>query len=117
MQPADRLVVQVEKSAENLALYLACLKVGGVYVPLNTAYTQAEVDYFINDAEPALFVGQSERVDVKTFTMGDNGQGTLLERVAAHSGTLCQSLSPGNLMIWLLFCIPPALLGALKELC
>ena len=86
LQPGDRLVVQVKKSAENLALYLACLKVGGVYVPLNTAYTQAEVDYFINDAEPALFVGQSERVDVKAFTMGDNGQGTLLERVAAHSG-------------------------------
>jgi malonyl-CoA/methylmalonyl-CoA synthetase len=85
LQPADRLVVQVEKSAENLALYLACLKVGGVYVPLNTAYTQTEVDYFINDAQPALFVGQIERSDVQTFTMDDHGQGTLLERVAAHS--------------------------------
>ena len=84
LQPSDRLVVQVEKSAENLALYLACLKVGGVYVPLNTAYTDAEVDYFVQDAKPTLFVGQSQRSDVKTFTMDENGQGTLLECVAAH---------------------------------
>ena len=86
LQPADRLVVQVEKSAENLALYLACLKVGGVYVPLNTAYTDAEVDYFVQDAQPTLFIGQSQRSDVKTFTMDENGQGTLRECVAAHSG-------------------------------
>ena len=85
LQPSDRLVVQVEKSAENLALYLACLKVGGVYVPLNTAYTDAEVDYFVQNAKPTLFVGQSQRSDVKTFTMDENGQGTLLECVAAHS--------------------------------
>ena len=91
LQPSDRLVVQVEKSAENLALYLACLKVGGVYVPLNTAYTDAEVDYFVQDAMPTLFVGQSQRSDVKTFTMDENGQGTLLECVAAHSGLTVSS--------------------------
>ena len=85
LKPADRLVVQVEKSAENLALYLACLKVGGVYVPLNTAYTEAEVDYFVQDANPTLFVGQNQRTDVKTFTMDERGQGSLLECVAAHS--------------------------------
>ena len=85
LQPTDRLVVQVEKSAENLALYLACLKVGGVYVPLNTAYTDAEVDYFVQDAKPTLFVGQNQRTDVKTFTMDERGQGSLLECVATHS--------------------------------
>ena len=57
VEPGDRVVVQVEKSAENLALYLATICVGGVYVPLNTAYTAAELDYFVGDAEPALFVG------------------------------------------------------------
>jgi malonyl-CoA/methylmalonyl-CoA synthetase len=52
----DRIVVQVEKSIDNALLYLASLRVGLVYVPLNTAYTAAEVDYFIGDAEPALVV-------------------------------------------------------------
>ncbi len=85
LQPGDRLLVQVEKSAENLALYLACLKVGGVYVPLNTAYTEVEVDYFVQDAKPTLFVGQNLRADVKAFTMDESGQGTLFACVAAHS--------------------------------
>lgn len=54
--PGDRIAAQVEKSAENVALYLAALRAGFVYLPLNTAYTPKEIAYFINDAEPALFV-------------------------------------------------------------
>jgi malonyl-CoA/methylmalonyl-CoA synthetase len=64
VQPGDRVFVQVQKSAENLALYLACLKLGLVYVPLNTAYTETELDYFVSDAEPALYVGDQARTDV-----------------------------------------------------
>lgn len=52
----DRVVVQVEKSTAAVALYLGCLQVGAVFVPLNTAYTPAEVGYFLDDAKPALFV-------------------------------------------------------------
>lgn len=52
----DRVLVQVEKSIGAVALYLACLRVGAFYTPLNTAYTSTEVDYFISDAEPALVV-------------------------------------------------------------
>ncbi len=52
----DRVVVQVEKSPAAVALYLGCLQVGAVFVPLNTAYTPAEVGYFLGDATPALFV-------------------------------------------------------------
>jgi len=52
----DRVVVQVDKSAAAVALYLACLRIGAVYVPLNTAYTPAELAYFLGDAAPALFV-------------------------------------------------------------
>lgn len=52
----DRVVVQVEKSIAAVALYLACLRTGAIFVPLNTAYTPSEVDYFIKDAEPRLFV-------------------------------------------------------------
>ncbi len=51
-----RIAVQVEKSPEALILYLACLRAGLVYLPLNTAYLDAEVEYFITDAEPAVLV-------------------------------------------------------------
>ncbi len=52
----DRVAVQVEKSPEALFLYLACLRAGAVFLPLNTAYTEHELGYFLSDAEPALFV-------------------------------------------------------------
>ena len=54
--PGDRVVVQVEKSIGAVALYLACLRTGAIFVPLNTAYTASEVSYFLKDAEPRLFV-------------------------------------------------------------
>jgi malonyl-CoA/methylmalonyl-CoA synthetase len=57
VQVADRVVAQVEKSPEAIALYLACLRLGAVFVPLNTAYTTAEIDYFLGDAEPKIAVG------------------------------------------------------------
>ncbi len=55
-RPGDRVTAQIEKSPEALILYLACLWVGAVYMPLNTGYTPAELAYFIDDAAPALFV-------------------------------------------------------------
>jgi malonyl-CoA/methylmalonyl-CoA synthetase len=58
--PGDRVAVQVEKSPEAFLLYLACLRAGAVFVPLNTAYTPAELSYFLSDAEPRLFVVQPE---------------------------------------------------------
>jgi malonyl-CoA/methylmalonyl-CoA synthetase len=54
--PGDRVAVQVEKSPANLVLYLATLRAGAVYLPLNTAYTLAELGYFVGDAEPRLIV-------------------------------------------------------------
>lgn len=56
VKPGDRVACQVEKSPENLYLYLATVRAGAVFLPLNTAYTAAELDYFIGDAEPALVV-------------------------------------------------------------
>jgi len=56
--PGDRVAVQVEKSPEALFLYLACLKAGAVYLPLNSGYQEGEVDYFLGDAEPKIFVHQ-----------------------------------------------------------
>ena len=52
----DRVVVQIPKSSDAVALYLGMLRLGAVYVPLNTAYTEAEVDWFVSDAEPAAVV-------------------------------------------------------------
>jgi malonyl-CoA/methylmalonyl-CoA synthetase len=54
--PGDRVTVQVEKSLANVLLYLAVMKAGAVYQPLNTAYTAAEVSYFVEDAQPKLIV-------------------------------------------------------------
>ena len=59
----DRVVVQVDKSPAAVALYLACLRVGAVYVPLNTAYTPAEVSYFLSDASPELFICCPDSID------------------------------------------------------
>ena len=56
LKPADRLAVQVEKSPEAIILYLAAARAGVVFLPLNPAYTVAELDYFIADAEPALVI-------------------------------------------------------------
>jgi malonyl-CoA/methylmalonyl-CoA synthetase len=56
VQAGDRVTVQVEKCPEYLTLYVACLWIGAVFMPLNTGYTQAEVDYFVGDAEPKLFL-------------------------------------------------------------
>ena len=52
----DRVAVQVEKSVEMLMLYLGCLRLGAVFLPLNPAYTVGELEYFVGDAEPALMV-------------------------------------------------------------
>ncbi|MEE2951380.1 MAG: malonyl-CoA synthase [Pseudomonadota bacterium] len=56
LKPGDRVAVQVEKSIEALMLYLGTVRAGGVFLPLNTAYTPAEIDYFLTDATPAIFV-------------------------------------------------------------
>lgn len=60
VKPGDRVAVQVEKSWPSLALYLATVRAGAVYLPLNTAYTLNEVKYFLTDAEPTLFICRPE---------------------------------------------------------
>ena len=56
----DRVVVQIPKSMDAVALYLGVLRLGAVYVPLNTAYTPTEVEWFVADAEPAAVVRDAE---------------------------------------------------------
>ena len=89
-----RVAVQVEKSVEAMALYLATLRAGYVFLPLNTAYQSAEIEYFIGNAEPAVVVcsgknfGWVSKIAFKSgtqnvFTLDDDRTGSLLDR-AAH---------------------------------
>lgn len=85
VKAGDRVAVQVEKSASMLMLYLACVRAGAIFLPLNNAYTLAELDYFVGDAEPALIVcDPSRREGVAALargaaveTLDGAGQGTL----------------------------------------
>ncbi|MCB1448223.1 MAG: AMP-binding protein, partial [Rhizobiaceae bacterium] len=94
VKPGDRVAVQVEKSPEALMLYLACLRAGAVYLPLNTAYTLAELDYFIGDAEPRLVVSTPKAADglcaiaarygAHVETLDEAGGGSLMELAAGQ---------------------------------
>ncbi len=67
--PGDRVAVQVPKSIEAIMLYLACVRSGAVFLPLNTAYTVSEIEYFLEDATPTLFVCDPDRYgDYETLT-------------------------------------------------
>ncbi|MDN3558095.1 malonate--CoA ligase [Halomonas maura] len=73
VSPGDRVAVQVDKSPETVLLYLACLRIGGVYLPLNTGYTGEEIRYFLGDAEPALFVCRPQDLDSARQIAGECG--------------------------------------------
>jgi malonyl-CoA/methylmalonyl-CoA synthetase len=85
-RPGERIVVQVDKSPQAVLLYLAALRAGLVYVPLNTAYTAAELAYFLGDAEPAITVCRpKDEAAVRVVlpsgtlaTLGGHGEGSLL---------------------------------------
>jgi malonyl-CoA/methylmalonyl-CoA synthetase len=88
-----RIAVQVEKSPEALMVYLAALRAGFAYAPLNTAYQRGEIDYFLRDAQPAVFVCVPARAAElapvaqaagvpQVVTLGEQRDGTLLERAA-----------------------------------
>jgi len=92
----SRIAVQVEKSPEALFLYLATIRAGYVYLPLNTAYQAAEIQYFIENAQPALVVCSSQnfswvsKVALKAgtqhvLTLDDDRKGTLLDRAGSQS--------------------------------
>jgi len=72
LHKGDRVAVQVEKSPQVLFLYLACLRAGLIYLPLNTAYTESELVYFLENAEPAVVVC-------------DPGSETLFERIGGQA--------------------------------
>ena len=91
LRRGERVAVQVEKSPQSLFLYLACLRAGLVYLPLNVAYQRAELEYFLRDGEPGLIVGrpQSETllmelsaatVKASVLSLDESGGGSLAQR-------------------------------------
>ena len=104
-----RIAVQVEKSVEALVLYLATLRAGLVYLPLNTAYQSAEMAYFIEDAKPSVVVCSGRNFGwiskmaflagtAHVFTLNDDRTGSLLDRAAQfpRAHTIAQR-QPGDL--------------------
>lgn len=94
--PGDRVMVQVEKSVPSLLFYLACLRAGLVYVPLNSAYQSAELAYFIENAAPRVLVGDPAQIDTLAtlarrlgvahcLTLDADGQGSLVDAVQGFS--------------------------------
>ena len=92
VKPGDRVAAQTEKSVPGLVLYLATVRAGAVYLPLNTAYTLNELEYFIGDAEPSLVVCDpskaegigaiAAKVGAKVETLDANGKGSLSDAAA-----------------------------------
>src|SRR5438874_9281369 len=90
VKPGDRVAAQTEKSVPGLVLYLAAVRAGAVYLPLNTAYTLNELEYFITDAEPSLVVCDpskaeaigsiASKVGAKVETLGADGKGSMTDR-------------------------------------
>ncbi|MDB5624718.1 MAG: AcetoacetylCoA synthetase leucine [Tardiphaga sp.] len=95
VKPGDRVAAQTEKSVSGLVLYLATVRAGAVYLPLNTAYTLNELDYFITDAEPALIVCDPSKADglraiaakvnATIETLGADGKGSFTDAAKTMS--------------------------------
>ena len=94
LKPGDRVAVQVEKSLEALQLYIGTVLAGGIFLPLNTAYTAAELGYFLRDATPAVVVcDPARKAEIEPLAggatvldLGPDGQGTLTDARPAEAG-------------------------------
>lgn len=94
VQPGDRVAVQVEKTIEAIQLYLGTVMAGGVFLPLNTAYTTPEVAYFLGDASPRVVVCDPAREDdiaeiagdARVVTLDGKGLGSLTDAVVGRGG-------------------------------
>src|SRR5258708_37066025 len=105
VKPGDRVAAQTEKSVPGLVLYLAAVRAGAVYLPLNTAYTLNELEYFIGDAEPSLVVCDpakaegigaiAAKVRAGVETLGPDGKGSLTD-AAAKADTAFTTVSRAN---------------------
>ncbi len=91
VRPGDRIAVQVEKSPEAIMLYLAAVRAGAVFLPLNTAYTLAELEYFIGDAEPSLVVCDPARREGVEAILRGRGAAAVATLDSRGEGSLAES--------------------------
>lgn len=97
VKPGDRVAAQLDKNPDVVFLYLGCVRAGAVFLPLNTAYTRHEIDYFVGDAEPRVLVVTPVRFDELSpvaaahgaliETLGSDGAGTLPTKAAAAAAS------------------------------
>ncbi len=108
VQPGDRVAVQLAKSPEALAIYGATIAIGGVFLPLNTAYTPAELDYFLGNATPRVFLCDPAREatmvpiagahGARLLTLDGAGQGSFAHLMEGQPRTLSPAArAPGDL--------------------
>ena len=96
LKAGDRVAVQAEKSPHAVFVYLACLRAGLCYLPLNNAYQQGEIRYFLGDAEPAVAICSPQNLDwfsalckdakvPHTYTLDQNGTGSFADAARSSS--------------------------------
>lgn len=114
VRKGDRVSVQVKKSPESLCLYLACLRAGFVYHPLNMGYQSRELHYFLSDASPAVVICDPASEGIfgailgpdnngQIVTLGQHGDGTLMECSHAATGTFTTVHCAGDDLAALLY--------------
>ena len=94
LRKGDRLVAQIDKTPDAVFLYLACLRAGLVYVPLNTAYQPAELDHFLADAEPGATICRPEAFDGMALLCERRGLSQPLTLDAEGGGSFADALGP-----------------------
>ncbi|MCX7171437.1 MAG: AMP-binding protein, partial [Proteobacteria bacterium] len=94
LKPGDRVAAQVEKTPEALLLYLASLRAGMVFLPLNPAYQRHEIEFFLSDAEPGLFVCRPQNRQLATELAAKTGVAHVLELDDAGRGSLIAAAAP-----------------------
>ncbi len=111
LRAGDRVAAQVEKSPQAILIYLACLRAGLCYLPLNNAYQQGEIRYFLNDAEPAVAICSPQNLpwfsalcaEAKvphTFTLDQNGNGSFADAARSSSTVFVTATSnPDDLAV------------------
>jgi malonyl-CoA/methylmalonyl-CoA synthetase len=97
LRPGDRVAAQIPKTPEALAVYAGAVAAGMVFLPLNTAYTAAEIDYFLRDSEAALLVADPQKAAAlgpvanrnrtRLVTLGADGRGSLADLLADQPET------------------------------
>jgi len=87
LNKGDRVLVKLEKSVFSFALYISTIRAGGIFIPVNTDYTASEIDYFIDNSMPSIFISNDQSLkdvqnrNLKTFSLNDDMTGTFTENI------------------------------------